>query len=342
MRLRKQLVKVLVLLVVLTGVDQTVLQGQSYAKVGIVGAQFLKIGVGAKYLGMGSASMALVNDVQSIYWNPSGLTSIRNYSAVASQLNWLAGIQYGAGAIAKNFRGLGVVGLSFSYLSSGDMEVTTYDQQEGTGETFKYTDLMLGVSWARKLTDHFSFGTTVKLVVEDYGIKDDVENKAVKAQVIAFDIGAQYLTGFRSLKMGLTIQNFGPELQPSGKYGDIIGYDSQTQQYVRDEVESFKSYAMPMTFRVGIGMDVLDRKDHKITIATDVIHPSDNVERINLGGQYMLYNMLAIRGGYILNADAARFSLGMGINYRIVEIDYAYLVYGILDAVQTFSVVFNF
>lgn len=342
MRLRKQLVKVLVLLVVLTSVDQTVLQGQSYAKVGIVGAQFLKIGVGAKHLGMGSASMALVNDVQSIYWNPSGLTGIRNYSAVASQFNWLAGIQYGAGAIAKNFRGLGVVGLSFSYLSSGDMVVTTYDQQEGTGETFKYTDLMLGVSWARKLTDHFSFGTTVKLVVEDYGIKDDVENKAVKAQAIAFDIGAQYLTGFRSLKMGLAIQNFGPELQPSGKYGDIIGYDSQTQQYVRDEVESFKSYAMPMTFRVGVGFDIVDRENHKLTLATDIIHPSDNVERINLGGQYMLYNMLAIRGGYILNADAARFSLGMGIKYRTVEIDYAYLVYGILDAVQTFSVVFDF
>ena len=316
--------------------------GQSFAKVGIVGAQFLKIEVGARSLAMGSASMAAVNDASAVFWNPSGLSSIENTSAIISHMSLFAGLKYEAGSVATRVPGIGIIDLFFSYLTSGAMEYTTIEAQQGTGETFSYSDLMVGVTFARALTNQFSFGANVKFVREDFGFKDDIEGVPVISQAIAFDIGTQYLTGFRSLRMGLAIQNFGPELTPAGKFQDIIGFDSKTQTYSVADTAGFKSYQMPMTFRAGIAMEVLERPGHVSTVAADVLHPSDNVERIHLGVEYMLLNVLALRGGYVVNADAQRFTLGTGLDLGVVSFDYAYLDYGIISSVQTFSAVFRF
>ena len=68
------------------------LLGQSFAKVGIVGAQFLKIEVGARSLAMGSASMAAVNDASAVFWNPSGLSSIGTTSAINYQTHFFGGL----------------------------------------------------------------------------------------------------------------------------------------------------------------------------------------------------------------------------------------------------------
>jgi len=315
--------------------------GQSFAKVGIVGAQFLKIEVGARYLAMGSTSMAATKDAPAIFWNPSGLTSVQNASAVVSHMNWLADIQYESAGVAKNFPGIGVAGLFFSYLSSGEMEITTELEQDGTGDTFTYTDLMVGLSFARNLTHRFAFGGNVKYIKEDFGFNDIVEGVPVLSQQIAFDIGTQYATGFKSLRMGLAIQHFGPELRPTGKYEDIFGFDSKADTYLRDSAKKFKAYPMPMTFRAGLAMEILERDNQVLTIAADVLHPSDNVERLHLGAEFVFLKTLALRAGYIINGDAQRFALGAGFNLGPIALDYAYLDFGILRSVQSFSAVFN-
>jgi len=201
---------------------------------------------------------------------------------------------------------------------------------------------MLGISWARNLTHQFAFGGTIKFIREDFGIDDDIKDVPIISQAIAFDIGTQYNTGFRSLRLGLAIQNFGPELRPAGRYEDIIGFDSKEQAYVTDEAKDFKAYPMPMMFRAGIAAEIIDRDNQVLTVSTDVIHPSDNIERMNIGVQYTLFNVLALRGGYIIGADAANFSAGAGFQIGFIEIDYAYLDYGILNDIQTFSVALNF
>ena len=51
-------------------------QTAEISKVGSAGAQFLKIGVGARYQALGEASVAMANDAYSMYWNPAGLAEI--------------------------------------------------------------------------------------------------------------------------------------------------------------------------------------------------------------------------------------------------------------------------
>jgi len=66
---------------------------QQFAKVGTAGTQFLKIGAGARNVGMGNACVATVNDASASFWNPGGLAKVENYSVMLSHIRWFADIQ---------------------------------------------------------------------------------------------------------------------------------------------------------------------------------------------------------------------------------------------------------
>jgi hypothetical protein len=59
---------------------------------------------------------------------------------------------------------LGTIGLSFTYLDYGDMEVTTLREPDGTGEIFSPKDMAIGLTYSYNLTDRFSLGGTAKYV----------------------------------------------------------------------------------------------------------------------------------------------------------------------------------
>ena len=71
----RRIISFVIAFVFLFSLANTTLAGE-FSKVGTVGAQFLKIGMGARYVGMGEASVACVNDAYSMYWNPAGLTQL--------------------------------------------------------------------------------------------------------------------------------------------------------------------------------------------------------------------------------------------------------------------------
>ena len=48
------------------------------AGVGTTAGQFLRVGLGARAVGLGGAFSALADDVTAIYWNPAGLAQIEN------------------------------------------------------------------------------------------------------------------------------------------------------------------------------------------------------------------------------------------------------------------------
>jgi len=89
------------------------------------------------------------------------------------------------------------------------MEVTTELQPNGTGEFFDAQDLMIGVSYARRLTEGFSFGVTAKYV------NQRIWNES--ATGFAFDVGTQYRIGFRDLTLAMSMTNFGADMKYNGR-----------------------------------------------------------------------------------------------------------------------------
>ena len=61
-----------------------------------------------------------------------------------------------------------VVAFSYHGVGSGKMNETTYIDQNGTGNTFSTSSFAIGLGYAIKLTDKFSFGFHWKFLYEDF------------------------------------------------------------------------------------------------------------------------------------------------------------------------------
>lgn len=310
----------------------------SQAKVGSTGMQTLELEISARGMAMGGAFTAVVDDISAVFYNPAGLPFLYSKEFMATHITLPVGITLNFAALAIPLESIGgVVAFSGTFLGTGDIPRTTYNNpygvdEFGNQEFFSAGEYALGVSYGRYLTDRFSFGFTVKYIGSNL--------EEVKASSWAADVGTIYNTGFRDFKVAMSITNFGP---------DMRHLETPTP--------------LPINFHFGASINMLVSSDHLAILAMEGSHPSDNLEKYQAGIEYWYLDKFAIRGGARLNNDLdAKFSIedgailreagigltgGFGLRWPVGEerelrFDYAYQDYKILSQVHrfTFSVVF--
>jgi hypothetical protein len=116
-------------------------------KSGTSAAQFLKIGVGARAMGMAGANVASINDAYSLYWNPGALPKVDGVSLVAVYTDWFADIRHQFFGFVLPVSDISSIGIQATVLSMDAMRVTTVSQPHGTGELFEVKDLAIGISY---------------------------------------------------------------------------------------------------------------------------------------------------------------------------------------------------
>ncbi len=315
---------------------------KTITKVGTTAAQFMKLGVGARAISLGGTFVAEANDLSALYWNPAGLSNITGGAVQFSHTQYLADISYNYAAFGVNVGQMGTIAASLLYLDSGDMEVRTTANPEGTGELFKKQDLALQLSYARALTDRFSIGTTFKF------IREQIWHSSATA--MAFDVGVLFTTPYKDLRLGASMSNFGPKMQMSGR--DIIfSTDPTPNQSGNVEIVNSEflvdSHPLPLMFRVGLAWDAVSSSNHRIVVMTDAAHPNDNSEYLNMGVEYQFRDLFSLRSGFrnAFETDGEQgLTMGAGINLRIdkstkASFDYAYADFGRLE--QTHWYTFN-
>jgi len=306
-----------------------------FNRVGQTGWQFLHLPTVARNAALAGVKSGLTNnDVSSIFSNPANLSDVKNIDAMFTKINYVADISYITGAVAKNFGPWGVFGLSFATLDIGDMVRTENIYNESLGitersgdiETFSAGDFLIGISYARSVTDRLDIGGNLSYVREKL---DDVEIENFNA-----DFGIYYRTGFRSLRLSMLARNFGPDKEFVG-FTEIYGLP--------------QSVRMPLDFRLGIGYDFLEATDgslHQLCGFLEGVHPNDGPERIHAALEYSFLNVFSVRAGYRFNYDEQGLTVGGGLNFDMKgmrgRIDYAYLDYGRLTSVHLFTVGFGF
>jgi hypothetical protein len=313
---RKLLLGLLVVLVAASQASAT----EIFEKVGTVGAQFLEIGAGPRGVGMGEAMVSATEGVESVYWNPAGLRSVTTNTALFSYGTWPAEIshQFAAYAMRPTFI-RGVVAVSITTLQMDPMIVRPADSPEGVGVKFDAGDMAIGLSYAREFTDKFAAGGTLKWIHSSLG---DLSALGVEGlgdytvEGVVGDFGTLYNTGFRSLKIGLAIQNMGPEVT-----------------YVDEPVP------MPATFKFGVSMNLIETPGQVLTAAAEFRHPSDTSEKVNVGAEYALNDMYFARAGYKIGYDEESFTAGGGARVAVgtlgtVQVDYSYAAFGYLGGVH--------
>jgi hypothetical protein len=332
-------VRTLTILLITLALTASALAGGQQA--GSVGAQFLKIGVGSKYLAMADVGVATVGDAYAAYWNPAGLVEVESWSLAFTNVNWLADIDLNYFAFAHQFENVGVFGTSVSVLSADEQEITTVLDQDGTGQSYRISSYAIGLSFARQLTNRFAFGATGKYVGEEIG--------EVSSRGFGLDFGTLLYTGFRSLRIGMSVSNMGPGLKFTGA-ALKIDYDDRDGDGSNDPVDaelSTHSYSLPLIFRLGMAYDVEFGANSNVTVAAELNDPSDSRQRGALGAEFGYLDRFFLRAGYKFRYDEQTLALGGGLIAPVGEdtrltIDYAWQDFGRLESTQRFSIGFTF
>jgi hypothetical protein len=350
-------------------------------RVGTRGATFLKIGVGGRAMGLAGAGATLHPGIYAMYWNPAAMASLEgfgtgfSYMALYDDLD----VDHYFGAAAIPFLG-GVVGVNFTALTSGDIPRTTESYPDGgdpeLGSIFDWTSSLVGLYYARRITDRLNIGGGLKFIQE--GIS------GARANYVGFDAGVTFRTGLYGVVLGATIQNVGTEGRFKGAELDRI-IQSSDQLFApnnRDLEARFgtEELQLPTLFRFTVRFDLLGvpealfeqtGQDHGLDVSFDFSDAVDTQLQMSIGIEYnfrqigflrvgkLWYNEdqrtgaieSAAEGGaeFYRSEDFRSFGHGMafggGLKVPVLgerlSFDYAYVGMGELDNVQVFSFEFK-
>jgi long-subunit fatty acid transport protein len=292
-------------------------------RTGTTSLTFLKIGNGARATGMGETFVAVSDDISSLQWNPAGLVAFKENGITANYTQWFVDTKLAYFGGVYHFGGSNAVGISVTSLRTEDMKVTTEFQPTGTGEYFRFSDIAIGLSFARQMTEQFSFGATIKYVEEELGV--------LKMRGVLGDLATFYRTGLGTSRFAIMISNFGGQITPSGSATLVNG----------TTVNSFQKFPPPTSFQLGFAIEPIMDKTNRLTTAIQLNSPTDNAENINIGAEYAYRDLLFFRGGYKFNVDAENFSAGVGLKFPIsfayANLDYSISNYRELGIAQRFS-----
>lgn len=282
-------------------------------RAGLSTLSFLKNDVNPRSMAMGGASVALSGDGFSSLTNPAGLMELKGLNFSASNMFLGAGLKQAF--LAGNYvtKRNSVFALSVNNLFSGPMEVRTEFQPNGTGEYFYANNLAVGATYAKKLSDMFSMGITLKYINERLA---DYKNHTAAA-----DLGFLYKTDFKDLKFAVAVQNFGGNSSLKGDFLPVT--------FNRDKNNiPLGEYTVPTIFKMGLSIVPYKKDNHAILASVELDHPNDNAENYRIGAEYQFKELLTVRAGYQFNVAGMKLpTFGFGLRARTgahyINISYA-------------------
>ena len=293
------------------------------------GFKFLSVSPDARAAAMGDAYSALRVGSSAMFYNPASMAYLtRKFHLSAGQIKWIADVNYNMGSVALN-TDWGVFGLSMVAVDYGDFERTIRaDNDKGFLDvgTYSPSAWAIGFGYARAITDRFSVGGNIRIAKQSFGdVPVGLEgaspvNKTFDERSTIVDFGVLYWTGFKSLTLALNTRNFSQE----NKYSE-------------------ESFELPLTFRIGLAMDLIDFTDmdkdaHSVILSLDTERPRDFSEQVKIGVDYTIMKTLSLRAGYITPTDEQGISLGVGFGRDLgsvdLRVDYAYTDFGVFDNVN--------
>jgi len=311
------------------------------ARQGTSSASELLIPVGARSIAMGGATVSNITGAEAMFYNPAGMAASNKSEVLFNNMNWIGDINLNYLAATFNGESIGTFGLSFKSLDFGDIEETTEDYPDGTGNTYSPSFIIVGLSYSRMLTEKITAGITTKYIHE--GILQ------TEASTIAFDLGVQYSFN-NNLRLGVVMKNVGGKMKFAGRNLErtyqISGADINADNGYYEGVALASD--VPSLFTFGMAYTVDLNEDNLVNLTGTFSSLNDASDKSNIGLEYSWQNMVFLRGGYNYLSEGQTdnifgASFGAGIKYQIgdfdVYFDYAYMqMTNYFDANNVFTI----
>lgn len=262
-------------------------------QVGSTIGTFLRIEPSARGAAVGNAGSALPGGIEAVYYNIGAAGLLEQASVQYSHSLWFADISHDYAAVGLPVRGVGNFFLSVTALGSGEIDVRTVEQPLGTGERYTVSNVALGLGFAKRITSRFAAGVQANYVTERIWTASD--------KMVTFNLGTIYRLTEGGVQLGFSLANLGTRASFSGR-GLGIQYDRDPDAYGDNgslpAEQSTDRFPLPGIFRLGLSVPYEVSKDSAFLFLVEGLHPNDNSESVNLGLEWKLQRLLALRGGY--------------------------------------------
>jgi hypothetical protein len=258
------------------------------ARLSSTGFGFLKLTTNARAVAMGDAFSAVGNDISAIFYNPAGLTQMETERAVLySYTNWIVGSSLGTAAFAVK-TAVATFGVSAMFFTSETFEETTSQNPQGTGNMVNTSDMAIGFTISKQLTDKLSFGAQIRYIKEDLILID--------FSTVDINFGTVFFTGYKSTRLSMTLRNLGADAV-------VVAQDARvpTTFYLAGAGEVYGNLGDPFS----------------LTVAAEQAFFTDYAARYYVGGEAWINNTFALRAGYKSGHTNESWSVGAGLKHEM-------------------------
>jgi hypothetical protein len=308
-------------------------------KTGTTIAQFVGIEPSARHAAMGNAGAGLAEGIESIYFNPGVAGTLSRPAIQFTHSNWFADISFDYAAVAYPLQGFGTLFGSVTALNSGEIDVRTVERPLGTGERYTVADVALSLGFGRQITSRFAAGLQLNYLHER------IWHSTMNTFTVS--AGTIYQLTDSGMKIGFSLSHLGTEGRFSGR--DLaIQYDNNPDEYGDNSAlpgeQLTDEFPVPILFRLGLSLPYEISENNRILFLVDGLHPNDNTESLNLGTEWVLQNVLALRAGYqtLFQEDSElglTFGLGIQLAGGRVNTSYAWADHDHLGATHRITLV---
>jgi len=300
-------------------------------RAGISALPFLKLEVSPRSDAMAGAQISSEGDAFASNWNPAAMTSIEHPTVGISEKLLPAGISYAYLTGIYPTENYNYWSLNLAYLGSGQMEKRTAFQPNGTGQYFSASNMAIGASFAKILSERFRFGGSAKYVREQLA--------EFTAHAAVIDLGFLYKTNYQGLNFAVLVQNFGSNSTINGEFNQLTLPGT-------DPSRDINEYPTPTVFKLGISMVPWKSDERELETHVQLNHPNDNAENIRLGVEHDVHRLVALRAGYKVNVKHQSYpTFGAGIQTRIgrnpLGINYAFIPTDFLGSFHNIGLSFS-
>jgi len=294
--------------------------------------EFLTHGVGARALGMGSAFVAVADDVTAGYWNPAGLADIplgARYAQLMHSETFGDVVNYDTGAFVMNPCGWeGAVGVTIVRLAVDDIPFTDFDSNEEQifydaaridWESDAETAMLL--TYARNMSDRLRVGGNLKLIWKNVG--------EYNCYGVGFDVGGKYDL-WDHVTLGLAIQDVTTT---------FLAWDTKEREQIMPTAKIGAAYSRPMASMDGVltlAADADVRFENRLL--ADEYHAGAVTADTHYGVEFVYRDMVGVRAGLAMGQLTA----GAGISLAGFTVDYAFGRHEYLDSSHRVSASYAF
>ena len=297
-------------------------------------AEFLRIGIGSRAIGMGGAFVAVADDGTASYWNPAGLGNLDKHQVLFSHVQLFDNLAHHnfANLSFKVGRNLGL-GVSWIRLSVDD--IPRYSELEGTKyDRFQNPDLRSNgtpegyfgdvedaffLSFGKGFDFDLAIGSGFTPIVIPMSVSFGVSYKYISQKLDTAEGNGQ------GIDIGIKLNFIGFASNQSFQQRNLsfgINLQDVSGTTVRWNTSSQTKDQLPLNLLIGMSYsEKLPFLNSQVTLS---LGRQNSYQTSNhLGGEMNILNTFSLRGGI----QGKNFTAGAGFKLLGFHVDYAFVSY---------------